>query len=302
MADYQESDVPDQLGRTILMTGANTGIGYEAARVLAARGARVLLGCRSPEKGTAALERIKARSPDANLGLILLDLGSLASIRAAAEQVLQEPQLDVLINNAGVMAPPRQLTEDGFELQFGINHLGHFALTGHLLPLLKDRDNARIVTVSSSGHKVGRIIYEDINAEQSYRAGARYSMSKIANLLFTRELQRRLAATGSKAIAVACHPGGTATDLSRHLSPLFNATVLPLLRVVINKPPEGALPTLMAATQPGVQGNAYFGPAGFMELVRSAKKVQPNAASQDAQDAARLWQLSIDMTGVDPNI
>ena len=193
-------------------------------------------------------------------------------------------------------------------MRYSMSKIANLLFTRELQRRLRDRSKAiaprwnRYGSVASQRHRFAAAAPGNQQAERSYRAGVRYSMSKIANLLFTRELQRRLAATGSKAIAVACHPGGTATDLSRHLSPLFNATVLPLLRLVINKPPEGALPTLMAATQPGVQGNAYFGPAGFMELMRSAKKVQPNAASQDAQDAARLWQLSIDMTGVDPNI
>ncbi|MBT7369508.1 MAG: SDR family NAD(P)-dependent oxidoreductase, partial [Gammaproteobacteria bacterium] len=181
MTDYVESDVPQQTGRTFLVTGANTGIGWDTARVLAERGARVLLGCRSGEKAKAAMEKIRQTAPEASLAWIELDLTSLDSVRAAADEVLKEDRLDGLINNAGVMVPPKMVTSDGFELQFGVNHLGHFALTGHLLPLLKDQDGARVVNVSSLAHRNGRIIYDDLHAEKEYSAMERYQMSKFAN-------------------------------------------------------------------------------------------------------------------------
>ena len=301
MSLYKEADVPLQAGRTVLITGANTGIGWEAARVLAARGARVLLGCRSESNGQEAMERIRAVHADADLACVQIDLASLASVQRAAAEVAKEPQLDVLINNAGIMVPPYGRTEDGFELQFGVNHLGHFALTAHLLPMLREREGARVVTVSSAGHKAGRMQFEDPHAERQYSAGARYAMSKLANLLFTKALQQRLTRAGSPAIAVACHPGAAATELSRHL-PQWLTTALPLIRPFINSPAEGALPTLMAATLPDAQGNDYFGPAGFMEMARSAGKVKPSLASQNDADAARLWALSVELTGVSPEI
>ena len=301
MSLYKEADVPLQAGRTVLITGANTGIGWEAARVLASRGARVLLGCRSASNGRQAMERIRAVHADADLACVQIDLASLASVQRAAAEVAKEPQLDVLINNAGIMVPPYGRTEDGFELQFGVNHLGHFALTAHLLPMLREREGARVVTVSSAGHKAGRMQFEDPHAERHYSAGARYAMSKLANLLFTKALQQRLTRAGSPAIAVACHPGAAATELSRHL-PQWLTTALPLIRPFINSAAEGALPILMAATLRDAQGNDYFGPVGFMELARSAGKVKPSLASQNDADAARLWALSVELTGVSPEI
>jgi NAD(P)-dependent dehydrogenase (short-subunit alcohol dehydrogenase family) len=297
MADYKEADVPDQTGKTILVTGANTGIGYDAARVLAQRGARVLLGCRSEEKATEAMAKIHALAPAADLKWIPLDLTSLASIKAAADEVLKEDRLDALVNNAGVMMPPKGVTEDGFELQFGVNHLGHFALTGHLLPLLKIQPGARIVNVSSHAHRSGKINYDDIHAEKSYGRMERYSMSKFANILFTYELQRRLEAIGSPAISVACHPGGSSTELGRHM-PVVMQIVFAPLSLFMNSSAEGALPTLMATTSSGVKGGEYFGPAGMGEFSRSAKKVEPIPHSRDEADAKRLWEVSTVLTGV----
>ncbi len=302
MSFYTEADVPQQAGRTILITGANTGIGWETARVLAARGARVLLGCRSASKGQRAMERIRAVYAEADLACVQIELGSLASVRRAAAQVAKESRLDVLINNAGVMMPPYGRTEDGFELQFGVNHLAHFVLTAHLLPMLREREGARVVTVSSSGHKAGKMQFEDPHAEKKYSAGERYAMSKLANLLFTKALQARLARAGSPAIAVACHPGAAATELSRHLPGWLTTTALPLIRPLINSSAEGALPILMAATSSDARGNDYFGPVGFLELARSAGKARPSLASQSDADAARLWALSVELTGVAPEL
>ncbi|MEK9869869.1 MAG: oxidoreductase [Gammaproteobacteria bacterium] len=297
MANYAEADVPTQSGKTFLVTGANTGIGWDTARVLAERGARVLLGCRSENKALDAIARIHETAPGAEVEWVPLDLASLASVQTAATQVLQEPRLDGLINNAGVMVPPKSETEDGFELQFGVNHLGHFALTGRLLPLLKDQASARIVNVSSLAHRSGRINYDDLQAEQRYSAMERYSMSKFANILFTYELQRRLAEAGSPAIAVASHPGVSSTELGRHMNPLIGLLFLPLL-LIQNTSAEGALPSLMAATAGDVSGGDYFGPRGFAEMSRSAKKVPTVPASKDEADAARLWQVSEALTGV----
>jgi NAD(P)-dependent dehydrogenase (short-subunit alcohol dehydrogenase family) len=296
--DFNEATVPDQSGRTVLVTGANTGIGYEAARVLAGRGARVLLGCRSTAKARDARERICVLHPKAQVELLSLDLGNLQSVREAADEVLQEARLDLLINNAGIMVPPREETADGFESQFGVNHLGHFALTGLLLDKLLVTPGSRVVNVSSGAHKWGKIEFDDVNAIRSYNRQTRYGMSKLANLLFTFELRRRLAAAGAKTIAVACHPGVSETELSRNM-PAWMKLLAPLFRVLSHPPPQGALPTLRAATDPQVRGGQYYGPAGLFEMSGPPVLVEGNEASQDAQVARRLWDLSVEMTGVE---
>ena len=215
-APWTEADVPDQSGRTAVITGANSGIGFEAARLLAQRGALLLLGCRDQGKAHDAVVRIRAVAPRADVRVVPLDLASLRSVRAAAAQVRSACEgIDLLINNAGVMMPPYGVTADGFELQFGINHLGHFALTGLLLDRLAGRPGARVVTVSSNSHREGRINFDDLQSQHGYRRIAGYGQSKLANLMFTYELQRRLAAAGSPAIAAAAHPGLTRTDLAR---------------------------------------------------------------------------------------
>lgn len=298
MAEYRESDVPDQSGKTFFVTGANTGIGYDAARVLAERGARVLLGCRDESKAKDAIQQIKSVAPSADVMWIPLDLANLESVKAAADKVSEESRLDGLINNAGVMMPPKMLTDDGFELQFGVNHLGHFALTGHLLPKIKDQDGARVVNVSSLAHRNGFIDYNDIHAERGYSRMARYSMSKFANILFTYELQRKLEQVSSPAISVACHPGGSNTELGRHMPLPFQFLFLPL-RFMMNTSAEGALPTLMAATSDDAKGGDYFGPAGMGEFARSAKKVDTIPHSKDEADAKRLWEVSTELTGVE---
>ncbi len=297
MPDYRESDVPDQSGKTYIVTGANTGIGYDAARVLAERGARVLLACRSKDKADTAMADIRQIKPDANVDWLPLDLASLASVREAAAIASEEAQIDGLINNAGVMVPPKMNTEDGFELQFGVNHLGHFALTGLLINKIKEQPGARVVNVSSLAHRAGKIEYDDIHSEKSYSRMARYQMSKFANILFTYELQRKLTAAGSPAISVACHPGGSSTELGRHIPPLFAVLFLPL-SLIMNSSAEGALPTLMAATAPDVSGGDYFGPTQLGEMRHSAKKVETIPASKDEADAKKLWELSTELTGV----
>src|SRR3954470_6864660 len=219
---WSEADIPDQRSRTAMVTGANSGIGFEAARALAAKGARVLLACRDAQRGTDALERIKAAQPDAAVELVSLDLADLDSVRAAAGTVAAlTPTLDLLLNNAGVMAIPHRTTTDGFEMQFGTNHLGHFALTGLLLDRIEAAPRGRVVNVSSQGHRMGRIAFEDLAAERGYHRWLRYGQSKVANLLFTYELQRRLSARESQTIAVACHPGGANTNLARDAGALM---------------------------------------------------------------------------------
>lgn len=295
--EYRESDVPSQADRTVFVTGANTGIGYEASRILAASGARVLLGCRSEEKAHQAIANIRTKTPDADVVWVPLDLGDLSSVSAAAHQVLAEPRLDLLINNAGVMVPPLTVTSDGFELQFGVNHLGHFALTGHLVGKLASQPGARVVTVSSSAHRGGKIHYNDLSAEKSYGRLARYQMSKFANILFMYQLQKLFEEHDTDCMSVACHPGASGTDLGRHISPWLGMLLWPM-QLVMNSPAEGALPTLMAATHSEVQGGDYFGPTRWGEMAHSAEKVKTHPLSQDLKNALRLWQLSEQLTGV----
>jgi NAD(P)-dependent dehydrogenase (short-subunit alcohol dehydrogenase family) len=297
MTTYDESSVPEQRGKTFFVTGANTGIGFEAARVLAERGGRVLLGCRSEEKAKGAIERIRGRHAVADLAWIPLDLASLKSIEAAARVVRNEPRLDVLVNNAGVMIPPKTLTEDGFELQFGVNHLGHFALTGHLLDLLAATPGARVVNVSSGAHRAGRIDFEDPHAGHSYNPLRRYQMSKAANMYFTFELARRCEARGLDITSVACHPGVADTELSRTF-PAWFWILAPIIRPLFNTPAEGALPTLLAATGPEVKPTDYYGPVKRWETARSAGRAVIADHVRDEAVAAKLWELSIQWTGV----
>ena len=297
MADYRETDVLEQTDKTVLITGANTGIGYDTARVLAERGANVLLGCRSEEKANEAIDQIKSIKADAKIKWVSLDLSSLKSIKKAADEVDKEKNLDILINNAGVMIPPKSTTADGFELQFGVNHLGHFALTAHLLNKLKSQPGARIVNVSSLAHRQGAIDFEDIHSEKSYNRIKRYAMSKFANILFTYELQRRLYKANSPAISVACHPGGSKTELDRHVPFPFSLLFLPL-SLIMNTSAEGALPTLMASTAQGVNGGDYFGPKRLGEMAHSAKKVDTIPSSKDEALAKKLWEVSSELTGL----
>ena len=297
MAKWNTSDIPDQTGRTAIVTGANTGLGYETAAALAAKGAHVVLAVRNLEKGNDAVRRIEAATPGADVELQRLDLSSLASVREAAEELRSKNErIDLLINNAGVMYPsPRQTTADGFELQFGTNHLGHFALTGLLLENLLPVDGSRIVTVASNAHKQrGEIHFDDLQWERSYDRVAAYGQSKLANLMFTYELQRRLAAKGAPTIAVAAHPGLSSTDLMRHLP----APLRPFIPLVAQSPARGALPTLMAATVPGVRGGQYYGPDGLGEWRGDPKLVQSNRKSHDEAVQDRLWTVSEELTGV----
>lgn len=307
ITNFTAEDVPDQSGKTFFITGANTGIGFEAAKVIAGKGGRVLLGCRSLEKGEDALSRMAEAHPGADAALVEIDLGDLASVRKAAEVVAQEPKLDVLVNNAGVMWNPKTITNDGFESQFGINHLGHFALTGLLVPKLEATPESRIVSVSSNGHRLGGgdLFWDDINADREYHPRKRYYASKLANLLFTYELDRRLKAKSSSTIAVAVHPGGSDTELGRYVTGafgMFMRLMQPVMRPFMNTAEEGAWPTELAATAPSVEGGQYFGPGGRAEMSGPAKQVDSSDASKDPEKANRLWDLSIKMTAVDPEL
>lgn len=287
-------DIPDQSGRVALVTGANSGIGYETARQLAARHAHVVMACRSLDKAEAAKARIVNDLPDASLRVMPLDLSSLASVHAFAEAFLAEhDRLDLLINNAGVMIPPYSTTAEGFELQFGTNHLGHFALTGLLLPLITRTPEARIVTVSSEAHRMGKIDFENLDGEKGYAKWPFYGQSKLANLLFTYELQRHLEAAGHTTIAVAAHPGWTSTNLQRH-----TGMVSFLNRFFGMQPEQGALPTLFAATASNVPGGTFYGPDGFLEMNGYPTQTQSSPRSHDRAVAARLWDVSEQLTGV----
>ncbi|MBP6700667.1 MAG: SDR family NAD(P)-dependent oxidoreductase [Halioglobus sp.] len=301
MKGFTAADVPDQTGKTVFITGANTGLGYEAAKVLAGMGARVLIGCRSRDKAEQARSKIMAQHPAAEVAVVELDLGSLDSVKKAAAVVAKEPHLDVLINNAGIMIPPYELTREGFESQFGVNHLGPFALTALLLDKLRSTPDSRVVSTSSIAHKQGKIYFDDINAEQRYNSVVRYAQSKLANLYFTYELQRRLAAAGDNTISVAAHPGIATTELSRYL-PRALVMLTPLFQPLFNTAAQGAWPTLCAATMPGVRGGDYYGPSKRRETAGPAVKVKSTGRSHDRAVARELWDLSIAMTGVDPGL
>ena len=292
------NDIPDQSGRIAVITGANSGIGLEAARVLARAGAHVVMACRDTSKGEAAAASIRADVAGAQLDVEALDLASLDSVRAFAERYPHE-QLDLLINNAGVMVPPYTKTADGFELQLGTNHLGHFALTGQLLDRLLRTPHARVVTVSSTAHKFGRINFDDLQSESSYVRWRAYGQSKIANLLFTLELDRRLREVDADVLAVAAHPGYSATNLQFAATPsrIERLGSVVLNRVVAQSADRGALPTLYAATA-DIPGNAFVGPDGIQEMRGEPKVVRPVRAARDEQTARRLWDVSEELTGV----
>ncbi|MBI3225754.1 MAG: SDR family NAD(P)-dependent oxidoreductase [Mycolicibacterium cosmeticum] len=297
MSHWNTANIPDQTGRTVVITGANTGLGYETAGALAGKGAHVILAVRNLDKGAAAAELIGRRHPGAQVSVQELDLGSLESVRAAADALRDaHDHIDLLINNAGVMYPPKQTTADGFELQFGTNHLGHFALTGLLLDRLLPVPGSRIVTVSSIGHRINAAIhFDDLQWERSYNRVGAYGQSKLANLLFTYELQRRL--VGQRTTALAAHPGGSDTELMRHLPRALQSTV-PLLKPLFQDAAAGALPTLRAAADPGAIGGQYFGPDGLGGTKGHPKVVPSSDQSHDAGLARRLWTVSEELTGV----
>ena len=298
---WTERDVPDQSGRVAIVTGSNTGLGYDNARALAARGAKVVMAVRDTAKGETAAARIRQLTPGAEVTVQKLDLGSLASVReAAAEIAAAHPRIDLLINNAGVMYPPKSTTSDGFELQFGTNHLGHFALTGLLLKNLLPVDNSRVVVVASIAHNIkAKIDFDDLQWEKrSYDKVASYGQSKLANLMFAYDLQRRLAAAGAKTIAVAAHPGVAATELSRHVPGYSLPGVAWLFGKILNTSEMGALATLRAATDPSVKGGQYWGPDGFREMRGYPELATSSEQSRDVAIQERLWTVSEELTGV----
>ncbi|MFE5774373.1 oxidoreductase [Brachybacterium sp. NPDC056505] len=289
MTTFTSSTVPDQSGRTIIVTGANSGIGRETARILASRGAHVILAVRSVEKGQVA-----AASMPGDVEVRRLDLADLASVRAFAQGAPES--IDILINNAGVMIPPYSRTADGFELQMGTNHFGHFALTSLLIGRVQDR----VVTVSSMGHRAGRIDFEDLDwSRRRYRPMAAYGQSKLANLLFTAELQRRLSLAGSPVIAVAAHPGAATTNLLRTdgANPAWASIQHAAVRALSQSEQAGALPILYAAVSE-IPGNSYAGPGGFLESRGAPVLVGRSSRARDPEVARRLWTASEALTGV----
>lgn len=304
MGKWTTANIPRQDGKLAIVTGANSGIGLHAARELARSGCSVILACRSAEKAAAAKQRIEQETPGASVIATVLDVANLASVRSyAAAFVAHSGHLDLLINNAGVMAlPTRRMTPDGFELQFGTNHLGHFALTGLLLPALLAAPAARVVTVSSIAHRGGKIRFDDLQWERAYKPWPAYRMSKLANLLFGMELERRFELAGVAARSMIVHPGVANTSLFLN-GPgagkgLINALIPRLIGWVAQSDQQGALPTLYGATAPEAKGGHFYGPDGFREMKGYPVEVEPEAQAKDPALAAKLWEVSEKLTGV----
>lgn len=303
MPAWTASDIPDQTGRVAVVTGANSGLGYETTLALARKGAQVIMGCRNPAKAEAAAQAVRAAVPGAQLTLLALDLASLASVRSFAAQVRERgPRLDLLINNAGVMAIPRAETAEGFEMQLGVNHLAHFALTGLLIEPIRATPGSRVVSVSSMAAMQGRIAFDDLHGGQSYTRYGAYSQSKLANLLFAFELQRRLAQAGSPTLSLAAHPGLSATELQDNTAQasgsLWERMVYPVMHATLSQSAAaGALPQLYAATAPDVQPGGYYGPR--WQARGAPVAAQGPAAAYDEAAAARLWQVSEELTRVE---
>jgi NAD(P)-dependent dehydrogenase (short-subunit alcohol dehydrogenase family) len=298
---WTAEDIPDQSGRVAVVTGANSGLGAAVASQLADRGAEIILACRDTVKGEAAAKAILAGSPRGSARVARLDLGDLASVRAfAAAFASGHNQLDLLVNNAGVMAPPRRITKDGFELQFGTNHLGHFALTGLLLPLLLASPSPRVITVTSQAHRSGQINFDDLAGEHRYNRWMAYGQSKLANLMFALELERRSRQTGLNLRSYAAHPGWAATNLQSAGPALPHERVFMAIanRLYAQSAEMGALPILYAATVPDLPGGSFVGPDGLGEGRGHPKLVRGSGRAHDAAMADRLWRVSEELTGV----
>ena len=292
--NWDGENISDQNGKVVVVTGSRSGLGYETAKVLANKNATVIVAVRNELKGNAAVEKIKLENPNADIQVMLVDLANLVSVHKFAENFKKKfEKLDLLINNAGVMNPPYTKTKDGFELQFGTNHLGHFALTGLLIDLIKATPNSRIVNVSSNAHKIGKLNFDDLNWEtRRYNKFRSYGDSKLANLYFSNELQKRLGKQSSGVVVASAHPGASASDLTRH------SLFFKVLSIFVQSTSMGALPTLYAAVAPDVQRNDYYGPGGFQEFGGYPKKVGSSKRAKNDEVAAKLWDVSEKMTGV----
>ncbi len=301
---WTREQIPDQSGRTFVVTGGNSGIGFEAALALAEKKAHVVLACRSLERASEAVAALEKRVPGASVEVMALDLASLNSVRSfAAELTSKHRALHGLINNAGLMALPYRKTEDGFEMQLGTNHLGHFALTGLVLPTLLATEGSRVVNVASTAHRMGRMHWDDLMGERRYEQWAWYGQSKLANLLFTYELARRLETKAAKTLCLACHPGYAATAL-QHKGPEMEGSklkgmVMSMGNLFLSQGPDsGALPTLRAACDPDAKSGEYYGPRGLFEVQGYPVKVGSTKQSHDRGDQKRLWDESVKLTGV----
>lgn len=300
MTGWTQADAPEQEGRVFVVTGANSGIGYEVARMLAAKKAAVIMACRSEARGKAALARLREAVPNATVEVMALDLADLDSVRAFATAFLdRHPRLDGLINNAGVMALPRQLTAQGFEMQMGVNHLGHFALTARLWPRLLDHGGGRVVNVSSEVHRGGKIRFDDLMGERRYERWAAYTQSKLANLLFTHQLQRMATASQRSVSAYGCHPGYAATELQGRSGSAIERLVFTNItnRLLAQSATMGALPTLRAAVDTTLSPGDYVGPTAFFGARGYPKVMAPSRAARDDDVALRLWAVSEELTG-----
>jgi NAD(P)-dependent dehydrogenase (short-subunit alcohol dehydrogenase family) len=293
-------DIPDQTGRTVVVTGANSGLGLIDSHELARAGATVVMACRNTEKGEDAAEQIRGDTRNAQLVVEALDLADLGSVRAFAERFDgQHERLDLLINNAGIMAAPRRLTRDGFESQFGTNHLGHFALTGLLLARLLAAPEPRVVTETSIGHRMGRINFDDLQGERRYVRWLAYGQSKLANLMFAFELQRRASEAGTAVKSMVAHPGYTSTNLQFAAPPIYERAVMAVTNRLFGQTAEmGALPTLYAATAPDLLGGSFIGPDGPMEQRGYPKVVTAAGKAYNQEEWRQLWEVSEQLTGV----
>lgn len=304
MSSWTSADIPDQTGRTVVITGANSGLGLRSAEALAGAGARVLLACRNAEKAAEALAAVTAVATGPAPEVVALDLADLASVHTAADEIARRvDRLDVLMNNAGVMAIPLRRTADDFEMQFGTNHLGHFALTGRLLPLLLAADQSRVVTTSSQAHRIGKMRWDDLHWRKRYSKWLAYGQSKLANLLFTFELGRQANLEGTGLIAMAAHPGYAATHLQAAGPEMAGRNFMGRVMgagntILAQTDTQGAWPQLYAATMPDVRSGDYYGPKGIFEMQGSPEKVRMRGAGRDAQAAARLWEISERETSV----
>jgi NAD(P)-dependent dehydrogenase (short-subunit alcohol dehydrogenase family) len=298
---WTADQMPDQSGRVAVVTGANSGLGLVTARELARAGATVVLACRNTSKGEQAIDDVRAAVPSADLALEALDLADLDSVRDFASRIASgHDHLDLLVNNAGVMAPPRRTTKDGFESQFGTNHLGHFALTGRLMATLLAAPAPRVVTLSSGVHRMGTINFDDLQRERRYNNWLAYGQSKLANLIFSFELQRRASAAGTNLLSLAAHPGYSATNLQFAGPSAFyeKAFMAVANKVYAQSADMGALPTLYAATVPDIPGGSFIGPDGFMEGRGHPKVVTGAGKAYDEDTGRRLWEASEELTGV----
>lgn len=301
---WKAEDIPDQSGKIIIMTGANSGLGLEATKELVRKGATVIMACRNIEKGKDAVDEVITEIPNAKVELMELDLSKLVSVREFAKNFNQKfDKLDVLVNNAGIMQPPYTVTEDGFELQIGVNHFGHYVLTGLLLDKLKFSPGSRVVNQSSIAHSRGIINFEDINSKDKYSRLGAYGQSKLANLLFNNELDRLFKENSTDTIAVGVHPGYTATKLQHNGPTLGGKSIWSRLYTVTNKimaqgVDKGILPMLYAATEDDVTGGDYIGPGGFSGMRGYPKRIKSSERSYSLEDANTLWDLSEELTGL----